>query len=630
MPMKIVEYQANHVIWNLADVSAHTFVNAELTNLYGTHVLHTDMSRYADLRVEHFQISEPSEEDSWKQASELKTVSEIPLIKEHIIDEASPSQVTTLPNEKTDDISEETQETIKKIAVDSVLVFHKHSEKEGATTPQTRFVFERSLFLIYPLNENNSDEALGSHMTEEAADNWQSPSKDSKKSQLSVEDFLQVKASKTKTLSKKIIQPQVDKWQQAGTEVLIRSRRAILTIRADKSAPFLKNSHPLIPCYRHLEINVFPLQIDLTLDTTKKLKKYFLSSSEEFYSKKNNKPLNKKSELLGTFSKKKQQRKDSAEKEKAKEIDDIAAGGDVQLDDLVGKRYFHRVRIGGLEFDVTFTGWLRDFKKKQISIRPFDYASRLWTWTKLLEKLGFFGGLSHTDIDANDSLFQDSSAAQFRSQESQQSLIVAQPGKKPTKVIEWLKKKSKKVRERKNFGNDNLVLHKSALLFGEVADDLLSNEYASISKDVFGVIFVDFDPDMLLSLIGGDTSTFENSTVMESLHENILVELKQCLERICGEDDAKHFFFRILKRIAFKQPRVIVAIHERAENKSTMETSRLLDTYRRCLQSLVVSQKFNNVHPEKDENATPKWFDVIKYIVAAQNIQITQISKHLQ
>ena len=67
---------------------------------------------------------------------------------------------------------------------------------------------------------------------------------------------------------KVMIQPQPVKWKQAAKQVSQRSRRMMLTIRADKDAPFTLKHAPNAPpvsMYKHLEMNIFPIQIDLTL-----------------------------------------------------------------------------------------------------------------------------------------------------------------------------------------------------------------------------------------------------------------------------------------------------------------------------------------------------------------------------
>eukprot|EP00488_Nonionellina_sp_1-RS-2012_P002213 TRINITY_DN4164_c0_g1_i1.p1 TRINITY_DN4164_c0_g1~~TRINITY_DN4164_c0_g1_i1.p1 ORF type:complete len:178 (-),score=30.40 TRINITY_DN4164_c0_g1_i1:128-661(-) len=57
-PLKIVEYQANSISWKMADTNGNTFLNTEITNCTGTHTLCSDLSREADVELQHFQVTQ--------------------------------------------------------------------------------------------------------------------------------------------------------------------------------------------------------------------------------------------------------------------------------------------------------------------------------------------------------------------------------------------------------------------------------------------------------------------------------------------------------------------------------------------------------------------------------------------
>ena len=68
------------------------------------------------------------------------------------------------------------------------------------------------------------------------------------------------------------IQPEPKQWKLAEKQVRKQFRRMILTINADKNSPYIpqeyktnSNSNSFISLYKHLEINLFPLKININL-----------------------------------------------------------------------------------------------------------------------------------------------------------------------------------------------------------------------------------------------------------------------------------------------------------------------------------------------------------------------------
>eukprot|EP01084_Bolivina_argentea_P224709 379915_1 len=144
----------------------------------------------------------------------------------------------------------------------------------------------------------------------------------------------------------------------------------MLTIHAENA-----KSHPLkscemnirIPLYRHLEINLFPIRIDLDLKHAKYLRDYFFIVTEN--QTKNRSTIQHKKQFLDYYQSSSlntvKSFSFSDQDQKTGEAFIMATSPSPQTtshhtsNSISNQKYFHRIRIGRLSFDVSFTGWVK-------------------------------------------------------------------------------------------------------------------------------------------------------------------------------------------------------------------------------------------------------------------------------
>merc|ERR1712012_1501134 len=214
----------------------------------------------------------------------------------------------------------------------------------------------------------------------------------------------------------------------------------MLTVRADRCKPhkirrlhglrpYSRKKTPCVSLYKYLEINLVPIKFDLDLEEAKELQRYFFIATMEeerkkdsqqqkkqflnyfqrqFTSSGNKLDPNKSSghhrqsfgfseedQRIGTaMGKNKNNRSTPRDNfynpSDPQKVPPSPGGGAAKHKEgtcLSDEKYFHRIRIGKLGFDISFTGWKMMDIHTKILVSSFDCHSRLSTWTKLMETL---------------------------------------------------------------------------------------------------------------------------------------------------------------------------------------------------------------------------------------------------
>eukprot|EP01083_Nonionella_stella_P040728 110421_1 len=621
-PLKIVEYQANSISWKMADINSNTFLNTEITNLTGTHTLCSDLSREAEVELQHFQVTQPT----------MKTEEPAPS-SSHLLATPSPSKYRSSSLDLTENSGSEQSLFSDSIESNSTKRTKKKKKRKIKFFNKSQQILNnifksKSISPPAPPCPADDDDA------EEEEDEIQilvghigepSPVKDDPP--IAVSDPISMEMNAT---NKVMIQPQPEAWKRfKNNAIKQRSRRMMLTIHAENA-----KSHPLkscemnirIPLYRHLEINLFPIRIDLDLKHAKYLRDYFFIVTEN--QTKNKSTIQHKKQFLDYYQSSSlntvKSFSFSDQDQKTGEAFIMATSPPPQTtshhtsNSISNQKYFHRIRIGRLSFDVSFTGWVKDIHK-DISVSTFIWSKRLSTWSKLIHSLG-----SHAF--RNVVFGSDTHRA---SQLQLDNLLID-------------KKKKKK------FKNLNDTAKRQRLLFGHNTLQTNIDDVAEVPMDAICAVEVDFSKDALIKMMTQNNNTsggsgmnsdddaydedlhlqelFTDSLIVQLIHDRLVLELRTVLEHVRGVREVQ-FEFQIINKLKpndLKLKLFLRKLGEEAEMLDDIDELDLCEKYRICVQNLIVAKCDTKQH-----NTNLNLSDIVKYLYNAKNITIQPIKSYL-
>lgn len=279
---------------------------------------------------------------------------------------------------------------------------------------------------------------------------------------------------------------------------------------------------------------------------------------------------------------------------------------------LSDERYFHRIRIGRLGFDISFTGWVKDIHTK-ISVSPFIFTKRLSTWTKLMETLGY-----HC---AKEVLWP---RGQYPNPSNLESVFTSK-------------------KKKKTFANLDDTAKRQRLLFGKQQKLKMSREKdgqwidkegdtANIPDDAIAIIEVSFDTRWLMGILTSNSDyydehevddaaleeIFRESLMKQFLHDRVLAELKTVLEEVFRGNMSELFQFEMIKRLEMNHWKMKIAMRQIGSGDEVeMDKLDLIDKYRISLQNLIVGKR-----DQRHQVSGSKMSSVAKFLYNANNITV--------